>query len=169
MGSAALVSVQDYLRRTEKPNAEYIDGVVHPKPMPTMPHSLIQAMLILLLGKQGVRALPELTVRLSETKFLVPDIVVARSIDTPYPTKPVELCVEILSPDNRLGAMLQKCEQYHDWGVPYCWVIDPDKRTAWQYHSGREPERVDTLRAGELRVDLAELFSELPPQDAKPS
>lgn len=47
MSSGTRVSVQGYLRRTEKPNAEYIDGVVCPKPMPTIPHSLIQAMLIL--------------------------------------------------------------------------------------------------------------------------
>ncbi len=160
MSSGTLVSVQEYLRRTEKPNTEYVDGVLCRKPMPAMPHSLIQAMLILLLGKQGVRALPELTVRLSA--YLVPDVVVARSIDGPYPTEPVELCIEILSPDSRLGAMLEKCEQYHGWGVPYCWVIDPQKRTAWQYHSGSEPERVGILTAGELKAGLTDLFSELP-------
>ncbi len=100
---------------------------------------------------------------LSATKFLVPDIVVARSFDTPYPTEPVELCVEILLPECRLGATFDKCEQYRAWGVPYCWVIDPEKRTAWQYHSGSDPERVDTLTAGELKVDLTDLFCELPP------
>ena len=34
-------------------------------------------------------------------------------------------------PEDRLGAMLSKCEEYHAWGVPFCWVIDPVKRTAW--------------------------------------
>ena len=58
--------------------------------------------------------------------------------------------------------MLAKCEQYHAWGVPFCWVIDPEKRTAWQYHSASEPERVERggiLAAGELSVHLDELFS----------
>jgi Uma2 family endonuclease len=162
MGTAALVSVEEYLRRTEKPNSEYIDGVLYPKPMPTTPHAEIQLETILLLRQQGVQALPEVTVRLSATKFLVPDIVAAPSIQGPYPTEAVLLCVEILSPEDRVGAMLAKCEQYHAWGVPFCWVIDPEKQTAWEYHNGGEPrhiERGGVLRAGELAVGLEELFS----------
>jgi Uma2 family endonuclease len=59
--------------------------------------------------------------------------------------------------------MLGKCEEYHAWGVAYCWVIDPVKRTAWEYHAESEPVRVSsTLRAGELKVDSTELFSALP-------
>jgi hypothetical protein len=58
--------------------------------------------------------------------------------------------------------MLAKCEEYHAWGVPFCWVIDPIKRTAWEYHAASEPVRAaGTLRAGELSLNLAELFSAL--------
>jgi Uma2 family endonuclease len=74
----------------------------------------------------------------------------------------VLLCREILSPEDRLGAMFSKCEEYHAWGVPFCWVIDPVKRTAWEYHSSAEPERMaDTLRAGQISVNLEELFAAL--------
>jgi Uma2 family endonuclease len=163
MSTAALVSVEEYLRRTEKPYCEYIDGVLQAKSMPTLPHSLIQYMLVLLLRRQGIQAAQEVTVRLSDTKYLIPDVVAAHTFESPYPTKPVLLCAEILSPDNRLGAMLAKCEHYHAWGVPFCWVIDPEKQTAWQYHAGGEPERVEhgggILRAGELSISLEELFS----------
>ena len=163
MSSAALVSVEEYLRRTEKPYCEYIDGVLYAKAMPTKSHGLIQFLLILLLRKRGLEALPEVTVRLNESKFLIPDVVAAPVIESPYPTKPVLLCVEILSPDDRVGAMLAKCEQYHAWGVPFCWVVDPEKQTAWQYHAGGEPERVEkdgALRAGEVNIPMPELFSE---------
>jgi hypothetical protein len=41
-------------------------------------------------------------------------------------------------------------------------VIDPVKRTAWEYHASSEPERVSAaLRAGDLAVNLDELFSAL--------
>jgi Uma2 family endonuclease len=159
------VSVEGYLRRTEKPYCEYDDGVLRPKPLANTSHALIQYLLIVLLRKRGVEALSEVTVRLSGTKFLIPDVVAARIIQSPYPTEPVQLCVEILSPDDRLGAMLAKCEQYHSWGVPFCWVIDPEKQTAWRYHAGREPERLEqggVLQAGELSVRLEDLFSEQP-------
>lgn len=96
-----MVSVDEYLRRSEKPYCEYIDGIVAPV------------------------------------------------IQSPYPTEPVLLGIEILSPTDRLGAVLAKCEQYNQWGVPFCWVVLPDKQTAWQYHAD-----------GELSVSPEELFRE---------
>jgi Uma2 family endonuclease len=163
MSAAAIVSVEDYLHRTEKPYCEYVDGVLYPKPMPTKLHALVQYLLITLLRRQGVEALAEVTVRITPTKYLIPDVIASPVIQSPYPTEPVLLCVEILSPEDRVGAMLAKCEQYHAWGVPFCWVVDPEKQTAWQYHSGSEPQHVDrvgTLSAGELIVSLDELFKE---------
>jgi len=38
--------------------------------------------------------------------------------------------------------MLAKCEKYHAWGVPFCWLIDPRKQTAREYHAGSEPVRL---------------------------
>src|SRR5580704_5487820 len=165
MSAAALISVEDYLHQTEKPYCEYVDGVLHPKPMPTKLHALAQYMLLVLLRRQGVEALPELTVRISATRYLIPDVAAAPMLQSPYPTEAVLLCAEVLSPEDRIGAMLAKCELYHSWGVPFCGVVDPEKQTAWQYHSGGEPERVargSTLTAGELSVHLEELFSEQP-------
>jgi Uma2 family endonuclease len=163
MNATAIVSVEDYLRRTEKPYCEYVDGVLYPKPMPTKRHALIKKFLMRLLDKQGVEALAEMNVRLSPTKYLIPDVIAAPSIQDPYPTEPVLLCVEILSPKDGVGAILAKGEQYHDWGVPFCWVIHPEKQIGWQYHAGCDPERVDrggTLIAGQLSVPLEELFSQ---------
>jgi Uma2 family endonuclease len=161
MSATAIVSVEDYLRRTEKPYCEYVEGVLYPKAMPTKLHALVQSLLIVLLRQQGADAFTELTLRLSATKYLIPDVTVAPDFEGPYPTEPVLLCAEILSPEDRVGATLAKCEEYHAWGVPFCWVIDPEKQSGWQYHAGSEPERVDrggTLLAGDLSVPLAELF-----------
>ena len=100
--------------------------------------------------------------KLSATRFLVPDVIAAQMLQNPYPTDPVQLCCEILSPEDRIGATFAKCEEYHSWRVPFCWVIDPVKRTAWEYHASAEPVRaVETLRAGEIAVELDELFSAL--------
>jgi Uma2 family endonuclease len=162
MSTTAVVSVEEYLKRTEKPNAEYIDGVVCPKAMGTYRHSLLQVVLAAWLRNAGLDAVPELTVRISPTKYLVPDIAAAPKLGSPYPTEPVLLCVEILSPEDRPGAMLAKCEQYHDWGVPYCWVIDPEKLVAWEYHRGQGPVAAEqALHAGDITITLDELFAQL--------
>jgi Uma2 family endonuclease len=160
MSATILMPVEEYLRLTEKPYCEYREGAVSPKAMPTKFHAIIQYALLLLLRALGVQALPELTVRISPTRYLVPDVSVAGDFPGPYPTDPVLLCCEIVSPEDRLDAMLARCEEYHAWGVPFCWVIDPDKRTAWEYHSGAEPVRVaGTLRAGDISISLDQLFS----------
>ena len=84
MRTTALVSVDRYLRMTDKPYREYRDGEIH-------------------------------TRRLRR-----------RRIRRPLPN---------LSPEAVLGATLAMCEEYHAWGVPFTWVIDPVKRAAWEYPS----------------------------------
>ena len=156
-----LVSVEQYLQLSAKPAYEYLDGELRQKPMPAFLHSYVQRMLILVLGRLGFIALPELTVPVTATRFLVPDVAIVEPMETDYPTKPALLCVEILSPRDRLGAALAKSEEYHAWGVPYCWVIDPVKQTAGTYHAQEDPlkiERGGTLPAGQIAVQLSELF-----------
>ena len=166
MGSAStLMSVEEYLKYSSKPNAEYIDGLLRPKSMATGLHGLINVLLLILLRRQGIDARPEVTVRLSATKFLIPDVIADRAIPDAYPTEPVMLCVEILSPEDHLSAALAKCEEYHAWGVPHCWVIDPVKQTGWEYNAQSDPVRVEiggTLHAANLAVRLADLFSPQP-------
>ncbi len=138
MSTTVLIPVEEYLSLTEKPYREYRDGVVSAKARPTKFHAIIRYTLLMLLRGQGVRPLPELTLRISPTKYLVPDVCVAVDFPGPYPTEPIQLCCEILSPEDRLGSMLSKCEEYHAWGVPFCWVIDPVKRSAWEYNAEGE-------------------------------
>ena len=162
MSTANLVPVEEYLHYSEKPYCEYREGVLYPKAMPTTLHGVLQIMLGAMLAKLGLDAASEVILRMSRTKYLVPDIVAALELQVPYPSEPVLLCCEILSPDDRLGTILAKCDEYHAWGVPFCWVIDPVKRTAWEYHSGKEPEKVTgALHAGEYSINLDELFSVL--------
>jgi hypothetical protein len=45
--------------------------------------------------------------------------------------------------------------------VPYCWIIDPVKKLAWEYHKDC-PVRLlagdESLQAGEIVVSLHQLF-----------
>ena len=65
------MSVDEYLRLTEKPYSEYRDGTVSPKARSTKFHAIIQCALLMLIGRRGVQAFPELTVRVSPTRYLV--------------------------------------------------------------------------------------------------
>jgi Uma2 family endonuclease len=120
----------------------------------------------LLSAYRTFEAFPELHARLRETEFRVPDIIVERKpvINEEYPALPVYLCIEILSPDQTLRQLFDKCERYHAWGTEYCWVIDPEAPAAWEYHQNGQPYLRpvgEALAAGEIRLPVVEIFSVL--------
>ena len=166
MVSTALVTVEEYLGANHKPACEYFDGVLRQKPMPTRKHGVIQGRLVRLISERfsGFEAGTEITVRLREGKFLVPDLIVQRcdQIQDPYPYSPVHLCVEILSPSDKMNEVLTKCEEYHAWGVETTWIVDPDAQRSWEYGRGLRPREVvagGSLVAAEIVVPYTDLFS----------
>ncbi len=169
--STALVSIDEYLTSLYKPGREYIDGILREKPMPTWDHGAIQSRLAQLINDQfgEFAAATEITVRVSESRFFVPDVVVQRKteLQRPYPVKPVHLVIEVLSPEDRMSDAIAKCEEYHAWGVRFCWLIDPEERFAWNYEAGHRPLQIhsgDHLRAGLVEISLSDLFAVLPPR-----
>ena len=164
----ALVSEQEYLSTNYKPSCDYIDGVLRQKSMGTFNHGVIQGMLLYLIRMGFHDFLPatEVTVKIRTGKYFVPDLIVQRRdrIQAPYPTEPGHLCVEILSPEDRISETFAKCEEYHAWGVETAWVIDPEARRAWEYRKGRRPLDVSetgTLTAEGISISMADLFSDL--------
>jgi Uma2 family endonuclease len=130
-------------------------------------HSVLQAWISALIMRQYPQYLAggEVHARLRPNEFRLPDVAVQlRTVaqQESYAEQPLLLCVEILSPEDRLGATFAKCERYHDWGVPVCWVIDPIKRRAWSYSRDGEPLVSDTsLQAGDITLMLADVFAVL--------
>jgi Uma2 family endonuclease len=161
MTAAGLMTVEEYLTLATKPLSEYREGVLYPRTMPTALHGILELLLALRLRQLGLAAAPEVTVKISATRFLIPDVVAAKQLESPYPTTPVLLCCEVMSPEDSLGKLFAKCEEYHAWGVPDCWVIDPERRSAWMYPRGGEPLRTTELLEGAgVRISLPELFAE---------
>ena len=170
--SAALAPTDEYIARfvegNEKPMCEFVNGVLLPKAIGTKKHSQVQANITRLIGiryEETLNPLPELTARLRDTQFYVPDVAIeelAKPIQGRYPgpDEPALLCVEIVSPPDRVGKLFGKCEEYHKWGVPYCWVIDPERRLAWEYFPDDvEPRKIEeSLTAGPMHLELAEVF-----------
>ena len=165
--STTLVTVEEYFAISEKPYFEYLDGVLRQKAMPTYEHSQTELRLSNLINQLaiGLTAGPELTVRLRERRILIPDVGVQRrsELQRPYPTKPIFLCIEILSPQDRFSDTLAKCEEYHAWGVPFCWIVDPEDKRCWEYHAGERPHEISDdghLTAQELSLSVTNIFAD---------
>jgi Uma2 family endonuclease len=76
-----------------------------------------------------------------------------------------ELVVEILSPDDTMIGMNQKLRDYFSIGVKLVWLVDPEARSVFAYHSltdVREFTVTDTLTGDEVlpgfAVPVATLF-----------
>ena len=72
-------------------------------------------------------------------------------------------CIEIVSPDQSDDELLEKCERYHAWGTPYCWVINPETKNLWEYHKGTERRLLDHdapfIAAGEIQLSVSGIFN----------
>ncbi len=78
-----------------------------------------------------VRVRPEYRVRVSPTRYRVPDVCVfARSLPTEQVLTHAPVAVfEIMSPEDRLPRMLVKLRDYELMGVPTIMLIDPPTQT----------------------------------------
>ena len=164
----ALVPVHEYLHTDYEPDCDYVDGELVERNVGEKNHSKLQKRILRYFDDRqeiwNLFAIQECRVQVSPTRFRVPDICVVLG---PEPneeifTHPPFLCIEILSPEDRMSRMQVKIADYLAFGVRYVWVIDPQTRRAWIYTSGSMREvRDGVLRTEdpELLVPLDELFA----------
>lgn len=75
-----------------------------------------------------------------------------------------ELVIEILSPDDRRGEVMEKLEDYFAMGVDLVWIVDPEHRYVFAYRSLMEVERFeegDLLTDEEILPGFSLLVAEL--------
>ena len=79
----------------------------------------------------GYFAAVELELRIDPDWEPKPDVAAALLLEEPYPTRPIEIVAEVLSPDDEPARTLAKCRNYHRIGTGRIYIFDPIKRTAW--------------------------------------
>lgn len=113
---------------------EFWYGEAVPKAVPTWIHAVLQLIIGNLLFGEGYKAGSEVELRIDPAAHPKPDIVATKGrVDLPYPTKALDVVVEILSADDPMPYVLQKCRAYETWGSPYIYVVDPDSRTLYRW------------------------------------
>jgi Uma2 family endonuclease len=75
---------------------------------------------------------PEQRVQVSPTRFRIPDVtVVLGGPDGQILRKPPFLCIEVLSPEDRMSRVRERVQDYLNMGVPQVWVLDPQAKAAY--------------------------------------
>jgi Uma2 family endonuclease len=167
MATGTLVSVEEYLRTSYRPDCEYIDGVIQERNLGESDHSDLQMALSAHLYNHQkewkIRVLLEQRVQVRATRFRVPDIcvILGREPVALIITKPPFICIEILSRDDTLASMQDRIDDYLAMGVRYVWLVNPRSRRAFVYTAeggGEAKDGILRTENPEIVVPLAEVF-----------
>lgn len=114
----------------------------------------------------NIRVVTELRTRVSTSRVRIPDGCLL-PLDAPREANQVTaalLCIEILSPEDRMARILQRMEDFRQMGVLNLWIIDPVQRIAHTYGSSGlqivTTERI-IIPGTPIYIDLKNLFAEL--------
>ena len=167
MPTGTLISVEEYLATAYSPDCDYVDDHVEERNLGERDHSnlqmIVSAYLFARRKQWGIQVYPEQRVQVKPNRFRVPDIcVVLGATEEQVLTKPPFLCIEIVSPEDRMSRVYERIDDYVAMGVPHVWLIDPRTRRAF-IATGTEGLR--EIKNGVLRtenpaleVPLSELF-----------
>ena len=105
----------------------------------------------------------EQRVQVNPTRFRIPDVcVILGEPDGQILRKPPFICIEILSPEDRMSRVEERIDDFLAMGVNYVWVLDPQTRRAY---SATAAEGLCEIKSGVLKtenpaleVPLGEIF-----------
>ena len=170
MATGTLVTVEEYLSTSYRPDWDYVDGRLVERNCGEWSHGELQvgigSYLMSIRKSLGFYVGFEQRVQIAATRFRVPDIcvVLGSRPTTPILHEPPFLCIEILSTEDRASKVLKRIGDYLNFGVQYVWVIDPKTREGTVYSSSGGWEAKDgvlTTRNPEIAVSLTDIYRSL--------
>jgi len=168
MATTALVSIEEYLATSYRPDCDYVDGEVQERNLGEFEHATLQGEVFFWFRQHavewGIRVLPEMRIRVSQKNVRIPDVAVSlkeQPIEKVY-TNPPFLLIEILSPEDRLGRMQHRVNDYLAMGVEHIWLLDPETREAYRCTAnGFEKAAELSVPGTPLHLPLPQIFSAL--------
>jgi Uma2 family endonuclease len=140
------MSVEEYLHTPfDDGDHEYVDGRIEERNLGELDHSKLQKRLIELLESKGLFAIQEVRLRVSATRYRVPDVQAYQSEPQEQVfTAPPLLVAEVLSPEDRVGRMYEKFEDYQKMGIQFLYLIDPQRKSIQRFQD-TEFRRVEAV------------------------
>ena len=155
-----MVTVEEYLHTLYRPDCDYVDGVLVDRNVGLLTHQIaIREVLFYFYERRllwDIFVILSLRVRISPSRYRVPDVLVVLGPepDEQILTSPPFLCIEVLSPEDRVRQIQEKIGDYFEFGVRWVWLIDPWARRAWIHTS----DTIQEVRDGILRTSDPEFI-----------
>jgi Uma2 family endonuclease len=173
MATATHISIEQYLKTSYEPDAEFVDGEVEERNVGEYDHNAVQKAILLWFARHerewGIRCIQEQRTRLGASRVRIPDVsLFSRELPIEQVfTRPQLVAIEVLSPEDRHSKVQEKIDDYRAFRIPNIWIVDPVKRIGWDCSDGNWT-RCDRFAASNsaLYLDLHELFDELDAAEA---
>lgn len=164
--NSPLTTIEEYLDTSfQDGDREFVDGAVVERNLGERPHSFVQGNIVAYFRSHYPHLFvwPEQRVLThGERRARVPDVCVTTAdpgIDVFQ--EPPLIVIEILSKRDEPVDVLEKVAEYHAFGVPHIWVIDPRRKKAFQHDNGFPEEVAIAFRAEGVELPLDAVFQGL--------
>lgn len=165
-----LLSIDEYLHTSYKPDVDFVDGEIEERNLGEFEHARLQYVLAsFFFAKEkawGIQGVVEQRIRVSPSRVRICDLAILRT-DAPrekVTQTPPLICIEILSPEDRLSRAERVLADYLAMGVPNLWLIDPLRRSAYTFDAAglhhADPTRL-AVPSSPIALDLTEPFAAL--------
>jgi Uma2 family endonuclease len=156
------LTIEEYHERfAHVKGAEFWFGEVRYKSVPTWLHAVLQIVLGQLFDEAGYVAGSELELRIDPQWEPKPDVAAALVIEHPYPTKAIEIAVEIVSPGDSLEQVREKCAHYTRIGIRQVFVLDPEAKTIAEWRGGELQPVIDVALGNGVTITGKTIWREL--------
>ena len=162
-----LVSLAEYLRTSYKPDVDFIDGELEERNLGEFEHSTFQiavgSWFWVRRHEWSIHPVTEQRIRVSPSRVRICDVAVLRAHaprEKVTATAPL-ICIEVLSPEDRLSRAKLVLNDYLAMGVENIWLIDPLRRSAFTFDRDglhdADPTNI-TVSGTQIHLDLTEAF-----------
>ncbi len=171
---AALVSLEEYLSTSYRPDVEFIDGVLKEKPVVSPVHGKTQMILgwwFSMHGEEwGIQVVAETRTKVTVNRVRLPDASVLPAGPLPKRAllKAALIAIEVLSETDSYRDLKERARDLEAMGVRNIWLLDPATQTAevWTHGDWRSFDGV-RLQASEspMYLDLVWLWEQVGPEE----
>ena len=155
MSTGTTFSLEEYLATAYEPDCDFVDGCLEERNAGEWDHGRLQlkigAYFLAHYEARGMRVVPELRIRVSAGRVRIPDLCVfLTDPQQRVPSTPPFLCIEILSPEDRMSRLEVRINDYLAMGVDWVWVLDPETR---QVYAATRDDGFREVKTGVLRTE----------------
>lgn len=167
--AATLMTMEQYLRTSFHPDVDFVDGEIEERNLGEFDHGYLQGLFFawFLERKAGLKALPvvEQRIRVAPSRVRICDVAVVAPGRREQVTSTAPLiCIEVLSPEDRVSRAEKVLADYLRMGVENIWLVDPYRRAAYFYNSDGLHKAADNILrvvGTEIALEMDTLFEAL--------